>query len=133
MDFVITVLKVWLLWLLAALGFVVKPRFLARTSETNPAKTELSESDFVVVRSGDFLKWACFRCPCGCGEKISLSLAANRRPSWRVSTDWFGRPTVAPSVWQRAGCYSHFWIRNGRVDWCPGTGEPYGGDRNPAM
>jgi hypothetical protein len=124
MTSVITVLKVWLVWLLAALGFIAKPRFLVRTSKTNPAKTQLSEADLVIVRSGDFLKWACLRCPCGCGEKISLSLQTNRRPLWRVTTDWLGRPTAAPSVWQKTGCCSHFWIRKGAVDWCPGTGEP---------
>jgi hypothetical protein len=118
----------WIAWLLAALGLIPRPRFRARASQTNPPVSELGERDFVVVRSGDFLKWACFRCPCGCGEKISLSLAANRRPSWRVTTDWLSRPTVEPSVWQTAGCHSHFWIRKGAVQWCPGTGAPYRGE-----
>lgn len=124
----IVLLKVWLLWLLTALGIIAKPRLVARISETNPAIHQISESDFVVVRSGDFVKWACFRCPCGCGEKISLSLSQDRRPSWRVAADWLGRPTVSPSILQRAGCHSHFWIRAGRIDWCPGTGQPYRGD-----
>jgi hypothetical protein len=127
MNSVITAIRAWIAWLFTALGFIAEPRFLARFAETNPAKEQLAETAFVIVRSGEFLKWACFRCPCGCGEKISLSLAAGRRPLWRVSTDQIGRPTVSPSVWQTAGCYSHFWIRNGRVDWCPGSGAPYRG------
>jgi hypothetical protein len=127
MNIMIAFARAWITWLLATLGFIAKPRFLARFSETTPAKDQLAETDLVIVRSGDFLKWICFRCPCGCGEKISLSLATNRRPQWRVSVDRFGMPTVSPSVWQTAGCYSHFWIRDGRVDWCPGSGSPYSG------
>jgi uncharacterized protein DUF6527 len=109
---------------LAWLGWIQKPRFIARFAETHPSTQELVESDFVIVRSGGVTKWACFRCPCGCGEKIALSLVTQRRPSWRVFTDWLKRPTVEPSVWQRAGCYSHFWIRKGAVQWCPGSGQP---------
>lgn len=124
MDLIIPTLHARLASFLSALGIIAKPRFLARYSETNPAKDRLSESDLVIVRSGDFLKWAVFRCPCGCGEKLSLSLASNRRPSWRVTMDWLSRPTVSPSVWQRGGCHSHFWLRRGNVEWCPGTGEP---------
>ena len=126
--FVIDFVLRWIAWLLSGLGLAAKPRFRARVAETTPNIGQLADDDFVIVQSGDYLKWACFRCPCGCGEKISLSLATNRRPSWRITTDWLARPTVYPSVWQRAGCYGHFWIRKGAVDWCPGTGTPYHDD-----
>lgn len=107
----------WVPWL-------PKP-LLIRYSEGYPNTSELADKDFVIVRSGGFTKWACFLCPCGCGERISLSLMREQRPSWRFTSDWLGRPSVSPSVWQTAGCYSHFWIRRGIVDWCPGTGTPY--------
>jgi hypothetical protein len=115
----------WLLIFLAWLGLIERPRFLGRYVESHPTVSELSEEDFVVVRSGEFMKWAVFKCPCGCGDKIALSLAANRKPSWRVSLDWLGRPTVHPSVWQRDRCYAHFWVKKGAVEWCSGTGQPF--------
>jgi hypothetical protein len=114
----------WLVVVLAWLGFIEKPRFLVRYSETHPAGSELGTDELVVVRSGEFTKWACLKCPCGCGEKIALSLNKQRRPSWAVAVDWLGRPSVTPSVWQTSGCFSHFWIRGGAVQWCPGTGIP---------
>jgi len=117
------VLTCWV-WLLSALGLLKKPRFVARLSEHHPAPEEIRTNELIIVQSGPHLKWACFICPCGCGEKIALSLAPNRRPRWTVSIDWQKRPTISPSVWQRAGCFSHFWLRKGEVDWCPGTGEP---------
>ena len=114
-------------WLLQWIPWLPKPRFQTRYAERYPNTKELTECDLVVVRSGEHLKWACFLCPCGCGQKISLSLVREQRPLWTVRSDWRGRPTVSPSVGQTAGCYSHFWIRDGRVDWCPGTGRPYHG------
>jgi hypothetical protein len=114
----------WLVALLVWLRWIEKPHFITSFVDTHPSVQELDENEFVIVRSGEHTKWACFRCPCGCGDKIALSLVTERRPSWRVFTDWLKRPTVEPSVWQRAGCYSHFWIRKGAVQWCPGTGQP---------
>jgi hypothetical protein len=124
MTAIFHLLKGWLLWLLSALGLISRPRFVGRVSEHHPSVDELTERDLVIVQSGPHLKWACFICPCGCGDKIALSLAPERRPRWTVTLDGRCRPTVYPSVWQHAGCYSHFWIRAGDVEWCRGTGQP---------
>lgn len=110
-----------ILLLLVWLGLVKKPRYLVRYSEQHPTVTELADDDLVVVRSGAFVKWACFKCPCGCNQKIALSLNKERRPSWTVVVDWLQRPTVSPSVHQLAGCLSHFWIKRGGIEW---TGGP---------
>lgn len=114
----------WLLQFLAWLGLVERPRFLARYSDIHPNVGDLSKVDLVIVGSPKQLKWACFRCPCGCGQKIALSLAPGRRPCWAVSVDRLRRPTLHPSVRQTANCLSHFWIRKGEVAWCPDTGRP---------
>ena len=57
-------------------------------------------------------------CPCGCGRTIELLLIAEAKPRWSIKLDVTGLPTLAPSVWLRTGCQSHFWVRNGRVEWC---------------
>jgi hypothetical protein len=58
------------------------------------------------------------RCPCGCGDVIELLVIAEAKPRWDVSADQKDRPTLSPSVWRKAGCRSHFWLRRGRVEWC---------------
>jgi hypothetical protein len=57
-------------------------------------------------------------CPCGCGEVIELSLSPASRVHWKLSVDG-NRPTLTPSVRRNTGCRSHFWLRRGRIFWCP--------------
>lgn len=78
----------------------------------------------LVVRDGEVDKWACLACPGGCGKAINLSLNPSRRPRWSVENDFWQQPTVHPSVHQINDCGCHFWIKNGRIEWCKG-GRPY--------
>jgi hypothetical protein len=93
---------------------------LSRSTERHPVDNEIAAGEVVVVESDGVRKWACLKCPGGCGAKIALSLNPERRPRWQIARDWFGRPSITPSVHQLNACGCHFWIRAGRVDWCPG-------------
>lgn len=57
------------------------------------------------------------RCPCGCNQRVELPLIREVKPSWRLTLERDGSPTLAPSVWLREGCRSHFFVRCGRVLW----------------
>ncbi|MGO9818139.1 MAG: DUF6527 family protein [Acidocella sp.] len=91
-----------------------------------PLDSEVPDGELVVVENGGLQKWACLKCPGGCGQKIALSLNPERRPRWRVWSDWFGRPSVEPSVHQKNACRCHFWIRRGQIKWCA-DGRPRNG------
>lgn len=91
---------------------------LASKARSYPSETDLRPGEIVHVVDGGIEKWACLRCPGGCGAMIPLSLSQKRRPRWEIALDWFGRPTVKPSVHQQNDCGCHFWIRQGRIDWC---------------
>ncbi len=88
-----------------------------------PINEQIKPKDFVVVEVGKKKYWALFRCPCGCGHVISLSLQKVHRPSWTVKASNNKRPNLTPSVWQNTGCKSHFWISDGRVYWCHSSNE----------
>jgi hypothetical protein len=103
--------------LLRRLG-LLRADFLTRVAARMPVDSEIGAGELVVVENGGLQKWACMKCPGGCGMKISLSLNANRRPRWGVVQDWFGRPSLEPSVHQTNPCRCHFWVRKGRVEWC---------------
>lgn len=68
-------------------------------------------------------KWVMFRCPCNCGDVVTLSLQPLHRPFWKLSLSPSKRPTLHPSVWRDKGCFSHFWVKDGRVFWCVDTGS----------
>jgi len=70
----------------------------------------------VLMRAGEpAVGWLV--CPCGCGDVISLRLSGQRSPRWYLRRA-AGPATLVPSVWRKAGCYSHFILRDGRVHWC---------------
>jgi len=105
--------------------FCLIPRsdLVAEFTPRHPAPDQIVPGEMTIVRDG-VNKWACFRCPGGCGEKIKLSLNQKRRPRWTVTPDCLNRPTVSPSIRQLNECRCHFWIRQGRVDWCKDSGYP---------
>jgi hypothetical protein len=110
-------------FILIKCGLIEKPMFVARVQRDHPSPNELRPGCMTVVRDGKVDKWICFRCPGGCGEKIMLNMSAKRSPRWRVLVDWIRRPTVEPSVLQANECRCHFWVRNGKVEWCPDSGR----------
>ena len=109
--------------ILTLVGIVRRPSLVAEIVPHHPASEQLTDGKLFVVRDGPLEKWACFRCPGGCGEKLMLSLVPERRPRWSVSIDWLRRPSVRPSVWQQNECGCHFWVNNGAVQWCE-SGRP---------
>ena len=117
--------RLWLL-LLATLGLTAKPDLIVELVKTNPSNEAVPQNRLLVVGGRAYQKWAYFRCPCGCGDVIMLSLAKSRRPRWAVTFDWLNRPSIEPSVRQTAGCCSHFWVRRGVVEWCVDTGRALG-------
>jgi len=91
-------------------------------TEQTPSITAIEEEEFYLVKYKRKHIWALFKCPCGCGEVISLSLQKVHPKNWIVKKSRAGRPILYPSVWQNIGCYSHFWINDGKVYWCSSTG-----------
>ena len=108
--------------LLKRLG-IIRYDLLVRHASTFPDESTIKSGDIVHVVDGGVEKWACFRCPGGCGAVIPLNLNPNRRPRWFIGKDWFGRPTLKPSVHQLNECGCHFWVRDGQIEWCP-DGRP---------
>ena len=105
--------------------FIEPVQLSVQVSPQYPDLAALPDKTLYVVGGANYQKWAYMVCPCGCGERIMLSLAKKQRPHWQVEVDWLGRPTIKPSVWQTDGCYSHFWVKKGRIEWTTDTGKPH--------
>lgn len=67
---------------------------------------------------------AAMLCPCGCKDVIELNLLEQAKPCWTVTLHDEGVASLTPSVWRKKGCQSHFFLRRGRIDWCPTNSAP---------
>lgn len=78
---------------------------------------QLDKNCLYIVSEDGFLEQAAFVCPCGCNSILHLNLITDERPCWTVTTHDDGTSTLHPSVWRKVGCKSHFWLRNGVINW----------------
>ena len=65
-----------------------------------------------IVAGGSTAKWVQFKCPCGCGDVLRVSLQPAIRPTWRLRVDRQGRVSLYPSVDRTNGCRAHFLLMN---------------------
>lgn len=108
-------------WVLIKLKVIPRPDLSAQIVKVHPAPEEILPKQILVVGDAQYRKWACFRCPGGCGEVILLSLNQTQHPSWKITIDQLGRPTIHPSVRQLNECRCHFFVRQGSIEWCSDT------------
>ncbi len=71
-----------------------------------------------VAGEGDFLWYAAMRCPCNCGATLHMSLMPEGRPKWQLTEHRDGTISLHPSVWRTKDCKSHFFLREGLIQWC---------------
>jgi len=57
-------------------------------------------------------------CPCGCENKIVLPLNDSTKPRWLLKISDNKTPTLSPSILRSKGCKSHFFLKQGKIDWC---------------
>lgn len=75
------------------------------TLDNTPIR-EAKEGIVYVVSSWGVVQ---FKCPCGCGDLITLDIIGNEHPYWRIK----GKDSITPSINRQVGCRSHFTITNG--------------------
>ena len=80
--------------------------------------TELVPRTVYIVRDDGYDEQVALLCPCGCGRVLQMNLLPDERPCWSVIQNADGTVTLSPSVWRTKDCGSHFWLRNGRIQWC---------------
>ena len=84
-----------------------------------PNLDDVNDRELVHVFYNGKSYWVLFKCPCGCGVVISLPLINYEdRICWSLKINKDGSPSLYPSIWQNKGCYSHFWIEKGVIEWC---------------
>jgi Family of unknown function (DUF6527) len=78
----------------------------------------LAEHTLYLIGSPQTPWLAALRCPCGCEAPVLLNLLPEERPCWSVRRTLKGIVSLHPSIWRQVGCQSHFFLRDGRIQWC---------------
>jgi hypothetical protein len=104
-------------WWAALRDWLLRRPKRVRLERLPEVPNRLAPNVLYVESEGDSEWLAVMRCPCDCGETLYLNLLPRERPRWDVSQDEEGWPSLRPSVWRKAGCRSHFWLRHGLVVW----------------
>lgn len=64
--------------------------------------------------------YAAMACPRRrCPTMLTMNLAPDDAPRWKLVLEAGEIPTLAPSVWRKTACGCHFFLRGGRLKWCP--------------
>lgn len=84
---------------------------------------EIPSKTLLLTKKGNDFTWVRYKCPCGCGELISLSLSPVISPYWSmaISQDNSKRlqVTITPSIYMRnTKCCAHYFITANKVIWC---------------
>jgi hypothetical protein len=80
---------------------------------------KLDGRSLYAVGEAEYLWFVAMVCPCGCGETLHMSLLPDERPRWKLTEHPDGTVSLIPSVWRVKGCQSHFWLKRGKIEWCP--------------
>jgi hypothetical protein len=78
---------------------------------------QLKKDIVYLIGENGYLWVAALLCPCGCQAVIQLNLLTDVKPCWHVEEYFDGTVSLAPSVWSRRGCGSHYFVRQGFIKW----------------
>lgn len=79
--------------------------------------------DLVVVERDGRPRRIYLICPCGqCsgfegGMLLQVDPPFESRPSWKLDINE-DKVTLSPSIRRLSHCHSHFWIKQGKIEWC---------------
>lgn len=79
---------------------------------------QLGRQILYIVQEDGYPEYASMVCPCGCGRILYMNLISDERPCWNLTLHSDSSASLYPSVWRKKDCCSHFWFRQGRVQWC---------------
>lgn len=116
-----------LYWLTAAWARLRRRSVPYRTRLADDVPENPDPGFLYLVGEGVHQWFACFLCPCSCGQLIQLNTLPCGRPRWSSTRHRNGTATLHPSVRRTVGCKSHFFLRRGFVEWAydePTHGDP---------
>lgn len=79
----------------------------------------LDQNKLYIVGEPTCAHYAAMSCPRHrCSTILTMNLLPDDKPLWQLALNKKGLPSLNPSVWRRVDCGCHFFLRNGRLEWC---------------
>jgi len=101
-------------WLL----YIFTGKQIFQTEFLDDTPKQLKDRTIYIIGTPRFVWSAMMKCPCGCNELIHLNLLPEGRPKWTHVIHKNSSVSLHPSVWRTKRCRSHFFLKNGTVEWC---------------
>jgi len=92
-----------------------RPHYKIKFSEDLPSV--VTDNKMYIIGTHGHYWLLMFNCPCGCNNPIQLNLLKDASPTWRYRISKTKKISITPSIRRTSGCKSHFYVRNGRIDW----------------
>jgi hypothetical protein len=105
-------------WALSKFGVSRKPKPYSTITVEDCLPDDLKPKVLYIVHENGIKEQAAMLCPCSCGQILHMNLLQDERPCWSATIHSNGTSSLAPSVWRKTGCKSHFWFREGHILWC---------------
>lgn len=77
----------------------------------------IKSKQILIIKDGVEPELLVLKCPCGCNQDIMLNLLKDTKPKWDFDFTSKDEINIYPSIWRNIGCKSHFFIKEGNVDW----------------
>ena len=81
------------------------------------AGEKLARRDSLILVERGTPRSVWLRCPCGCGESLSINVDERIHPSWHLRRN-ARSITLLPSVWRESGCGAHFILWENEIFMC---------------
>jgi len=98
-------------------GKETQEKFLRVVRVNDITKIKNNTNTLYIENRGGKNRWIYLKCPCGCGDIISVNLMISAHPHWILSTNKSGNLDLSPSLNKITGCKSHFFIRDSQIVW----------------
>ena len=82
----------------------VKYHQVSRVMDQASAIEQMTADTIFLIMPAEVPKSLKFRCPCGCGELLTINLMRNGAKAWQVSFEQGKGFSLWPSVWRDTGC-----------------------------
>ena len=111
----------YLKYLFYYLKYLLSKKKTYKTKWEEELPDSLRENTFYVIGNKKYPFKVISKCPrklCNQIVQVNVLQSPPNKNNWQVTEETGGTISLRPSVWLKKKCRCHYWVRNGKVEWC---------------